>query len=460
MLGKSFESGELHPLPHQVYESHEIGAAFRAMQGSEHIGKIVIRPAQQGTAEQSAADFKAREGAYLIVGGTSGLGFATAEWLARRGASTIMLASRRGDIDAALKPNLAQLRQSGVRIIVEALDVRDKAAVTRATQRLSKDHGPLRGVVHAAVQLDDGLIAGLEGDRLRAVLDTKIRGALNLESATDDEKLDFFVLYSSATTLIGSPGQAAYVAANAFLEGLAQRRRKAGKPALAIGWGAIADVGLIARDRKLGERLQRSTGVAGVKAAEALAHLGRLLALGDRIEPVQFYTMIAPGPAASKLAVLTSPAYASLGLWRESGGTEDMDSLESALRGQSREEAHAIILKALRREAAQILRMGQDQIDPHRALSDLGFDSLMMLELVISVERFSGRQFRTVGQGEQTLAGFAIEIMKEISGEAGDPSVADAWSAGATRATPVHQRDQVEPDKKSTRQPAAKPAKA
>jgi acyl carrier protein len=373
-----------------------------------------------------------------------------------------MLASRRGQIEEALQSELDQLRESGVTVLVEALDVRDQSAVNKVTRRLSRDHGPLRGVVHAAAQLDDGLIAGLQGDRLRAVLGAKIQGALNLESATAGEDLDFFVVYSSATTMVGSPGQGAYVAANAFLEGFAQRRRAAGEPALAIGWGAIADVGLIARDRRLAERLKRSTGVVGVKASEALSHLGRLLALGNRIEPIQFYAMIAPASGASRLALLKSPAFASLDLARESSGIEDLDSLESALRDKSRVEAHAIMLKALQREAGRILRMPQDQIDPQRALSDLGFDSLMMLELTISVERVTGQQFRIVGEGERTLAAFANLILNEMAVDLDDAPEADASSASGTQSppsAPVWTGHHEPPQMESLKRPAEMDAK-
>ena len=414
-----FESGDLQPLPHQICEAHEIGSAFRTMQASEHVGKIVIRPSRQAVPDITAADFSAREGAYLIVGGTSGLGFATAQWLARKGATTLLLVSRRGKIDEALEADCDALRRSGVTVLIEALDVRDRQAVAAMTARFSQEHGPLRGVVHAAVQLDDGLISRLEGGRLRAVLETKIDGALNLDAATADQDLDFFVVYSSATTVVGSPGQAAYVAANAFLEGFAKNRRAAGKPVLAIGWGAISDVGLIARDRKLGERLQRSTGVIGIRAAEALAHLGRLLALGNAVDPLQFYTMIAPGPAAAKLSLLRSPTYVSLGLWRDSGGAEDLNDLDAAISGKSRPQAHALVVKALRREAAQILRMAEDQIDPHRPLSESGFDSLMLLELVMGVERLTGLQLRMVGAGEHTLITFASDIIDEMMGPVG-----------------------------------------
>ncbi len=107
-------------------------------------------------------------------------------------------------------------------------------------------------MVHAAVHLDDGLIANLTESRLQKVLQTKIDGITISTRRPAASRLNSFVAYSSATTMVGSPGQAAYVAANAFLEGFMRRRRHLGKPGLAVGWGAIADVGIIARDKDLG----------------------------------------------------------------------------------------------------------------------------------------------------------------------------------------------------------------
>jgi hypothetical protein len=129
-LGTLFDSGELRPLPHQIYEAHEIGAAFRAMQASEHVGKIVIRPPTYGVVV-APAEFAARAGAYLIVGGVSGLGFATAQWLARKGATSLILVSRRGQVEEALQPEVERLRQSGVTIEVAAVDVRDALAALK-----------------------------------------------------------------------------------------------------------------------------------------------------------------------------------------------------------------------------------------------------------------------------------------------------------------------------------------
>ncbi|WP_165498158.1 type I polyketide synthase [Siculibacillus lacustris] len=415
-IGAAFSARELTPVPHQVYEAHEIATAFRSMQASEHVGKIVVRPARHAEIDRTAATYHAAPGVQLIVGGTAGFGFETARWLAARGATTLILASRRGRVEDGLEADLATLRAHGATVETVALDVTDAAAVAALVAQVVAEHGPIRGVIHAAVHLDDGLISGLTPERLRAVLATKVGGALALDAATADQPLDHFVVYSSATTVVGSPGQAAYVAANAFLEGFARTRRAAGRPALAIGWGAIADAGIIARDRALGERLRRTTGVVGIRSAEALAHLGRLLAAGAAIEPVQFYTNIAPSGAARKLALLASPAFAGLLSTHQEERMEVGSDLAALIAGKSRSEAVAGLAQVLRREVAHILRMPEAQIDPGRPLAELGLDSLMALELHMGIERLSGAQLPMVGTADRRIADIAATIYDQLTG--------------------------------------------
>jgi len=412
-LAAAFGRGELRPLTYRSYEGYEVGAAFRTMQASEHIGKIVIRPPRAARMDVAPLSYAARPGLYLVVGGTAGLGFATAHWLSRKGATHIALLSRRGQVDEALAPLLAEMRAAGTQVFVEALDVGDAEAVRAAVSRLSAAHGPVRGVVHAAVHLDDGLIANLSPDRLQAVLRTKAEGLVNLDAATREEQLDFFVAYSSATTLIGSPGQGAYVAANGFLEGFMRARRSEGKPGLAIGWGAISDVGIIARDKQLGQRLRRTTGVVPMRSFEALAHLGRLLSLGDAADPVQFLTGIAPG-GGEKLALLKSPAFSDLGLLRGEARRGQADELTADLRGKSREEAIAIVTDILRREVAGILRMPESKVDLARPLAELGLDSLMALELHMALEAAIGVQVAVVGAGDRNLGEMASAIVGQL----------------------------------------------
>lgn len=441
-LAEAFRTQSLRPLTYRSFEFFEVGAAFRTMQASEHVGKIVIRPPRSARADLAPLSYAVRPGLYIVVGGTAGFGFATAQWLAQKGATHIALLSRRGEVEAELAPRLAEMRAAGTQVVVEALDVCDGAAVTQMVARLARDHGPLRGVVHAAVHLDDGLIANLSPERLRAVLRTKVDGIVNLSEAIEGHPLDFFVAYSSATTLIGSPGQGAYVAANGFLEGFMRRRRSQGKPGLAIGWGAISDVGLIARDKQLGQRLRRATGVVPMRSFEALAHLGRLLRLGDAVDPVQFFAGIAPGAGAEKLNLLKSAAFVDL---TQAGGearAAHAEDLGASLRGKSREEAIGIVTGVLRREVAAILRMAEGKVDLTRPLADLGLDSLMALELHMALESAIGVQIAVVGAADRSLVDMAGTIVDQLDRPEEDEEQAPVENMQATiiRLASVHSK--------------------
>lgn len=436
-----FESGALQPLPYRVLEAHEVGQAFRSMQASEHVGKILVRPARRAVGDLAGLTFRAREdGAYLVVGGTAGLGFATGRWLAKHGAGTIVLASRRGALEEGLEREVAALRKAGKKVLVEALDVTDGAAASALVARIAREHGALRGIVHAAVLLDDGLIASLTPDRLRAVLRPKLDGAINLDKASSGQPLDFFVVYSSATTVIGSPGQGAYVAANAWLEGFAAARRAAGKPGLAVGWGAIDDVGIIARDKQLGRRLARTTGVVPLSSYEALAHLGRLLALGEKAGPIEFYTNIAAGAAADKLKLLKSPAFVGLGLARADNDGGEGQDLAAAIEGKSRADATALIATALKREIALILRVDEQRIDIARPLGELGLDSLMALELQMAIERLAGTDVPLVGAGDRKLREIAGLIYSKLRSDDGEGAAGEAGDASETLVAALGER--------------------
>src|SRR6185295_15249043 len=125
-------------------------------------------------------------------------------------------------------------------------DVADEAQLARALAEVDETMPPLRGVIHAAGVLDDGTVLHLDRNRLDAVMAPKVAGAWNLHALTAGRTLDFFVLFSSVTSLLGSPGQANYAAGNAFLDALAAYRRARGLTALAIDWGPWSEVGLAA----------------------------------------------------------------------------------------------------------------------------------------------------------------------------------------------------------------------
>src|SRR5262245_32832099 len=154
---------------------------------------------------------------YLLTGGLGGLGLAVAQWLVERGARTLVLAGRRGATPEA-ESKLTDLRAQGANVIVARADAADPEQLDSVLFEIDHSLPPLRGVMHLAGVLDDGIALHLDRTRLWNVLSPKLRGAWNLHVRTASRQLDFFVLFSSVASMLGSPGQANYAAANAFLD--------------------------------------------------------------------------------------------------------------------------------------------------------------------------------------------------------------------------------------------------
>ncbi len=279
-LRKRFNDHRLGPLPHRVFPLADFKSAFRHMAQAKQIGKLVL-DFSGGKAPVAPApgvrpvQFRA-EATYLITGGLGGFGIATARWLVENGARHLVLTSRAGVPDAEAQDTLDALATLGARIVIEKSDVGEEAEVQELIGRIAHTMPPLAGVIHAAMVLDDGLLADLDAGRFRKVMAPKGMGAWNLHLHTRAQPLDFFVLYSSLSSVGGNLGQGNYAAANAFLDALAHHRRALGLPALAVNWGAIADTGYVARNHQMRDHLARQ-GWLGMESREALNALGRLM---------------------------------------------------------------------------------------------------------------------------------------------------------------------------------------
>ncbi|MDI3389363.1 amino acid adenylation domain-containing protein [Streptomyces sp. B-S-A8] len=185
---------------------------------------------------------------YLVTGGLGGIGLETAELLNRCGARHIVLAGRSEPTPAA-QAAIGELRSAGCTVETAVVDVADHQALSALFKRLGEDPllPPLAGVLHLAGTLDDGPLLMQSPGRFAGVTAPKASGAWNLHLLTRDLELDFFVLFSSVSALLGTPGQASYAAANAYLDGLAAHRRGLGLPAVSLQWGSWAEVGMSAR---------------------------------------------------------------------------------------------------------------------------------------------------------------------------------------------------------------------
>ena len=162
-------------------------------------------------------------------------------------AKRIVLGSRSSQLSDDDAARIEGLRRRGVEIELERVDAINAVTLEQLFHRCAA-RGAIKGVVHAAMVIDDRLIDGMDRDAIDAVLQPKVTGALNLERLAAGLNLDYLLFYSSATTLFGNPGQYNYVAANGFLEGLARRLHARGIPAVAVAWGGIADAGYLARN--------------------------------------------------------------------------------------------------------------------------------------------------------------------------------------------------------------------
>nr|MBP6709060.1 SDR family NAD(P)-dependent oxidoreductase [Accumulibacter sp.] len=350
----------------------------------------------------------------LVTGGLRGFGLRTAEWLASKGARHLILISRSGPEAEEARSAINQLEQQGVEVYAAACDVTSREALAALLAETARTLPPLRGIVHAATVIDDGLVRNLDADRIRSVLAPKVLGARHLHELTRDQALDLFVLFSSATTVFGNPGQGNYVAANACLESLAEHRRALGLAATCVGWGPIDDVGFLARNAKIKEALQSRMGGSALNSAVALEALeGMLLTNRSGLAVLEL-----DWNALSRLLpTAATPKFRELA-WH----AEDSDSQEDPSQDIQRllaelpdDQLQSAFIEILRSEIGEILRVPPDKIDPNRSIYDMGLDSLMGVELVLALETRFGVRLPVMALSQSpTIAKLAERVIQQL----------------------------------------------
>jgi acyl transferase domain-containing protein/NADPH:quinone reductase-like Zn-dependent oxidoreductase/NADP-dependent 3-hydroxy acid dehydrogenase YdfG/acyl carrier protein len=359
-----FEAGVFSPLPVRAWDVQRAGEAFRFFARAKNVGKLALtmpRPIDPN-------------GTIVITGGTGTLGARVAKHLVTtHGARHLVLTSRSGMAHAGTAELVAELEALGATVTVAACDVAVRAEVATLLSAIPADH-PLEAIFHAAGVLDDAMLTELTPARLDAVARPKVAAANHLDELTRGRVLAAFVLFSSVTGTLGSPGQGNYASANAALDAVAEARRAAGEHAISIAWGFWAERSAMTAhlsDTDLA-RMARS-GVRPLETADALALLDAALAA-----PASFAAALAfdetklpeAPPILRQLVSMPSPS-TKRGTW-----------LAARLRGVPRAEHARIVLDALRDEAIVVLGMtSRSAIAPDRPLKELGLDSLMAVEL-------------------------------------------------------------------------------
>lgn len=391
-----FASGAYTPLPVQTFPLSEVVDAFRCMSKAQHIGKIIIDSEAPPTEVlfPHAKPPVQEDGTYLVTGGIEGFGNSLASWLVDQGARHIVLVSRSGPASPSAQTVVNDFAERGCRALVRAADIADPEQLQELLTEIRESLPPLRGIVHAAMVMDNGIITRLDQQRLHAVTRPKILGAWNLHQQTLDQPLDFFLMTSSVSSIFGSPGQANYAAGNAFLDALAHYRQGLGRPALTLNFGAFESVGYIARHPELFSYLE-NTGIPPILPSEALFVLERVL--GSSMAQMGVTRFDFPRLAAGPMGKLMPARFVDL-LAVHGGnqsGTEEGELLKS-LAAVRNEEREGLVLVALVQEMGRVLGVDPEHFDVAQPLSDLGLDSLMTVELITWIEQALNLRLPTV----------------------------------------------------------------
>jgi acyl transferase domain-containing protein/SAM-dependent methyltransferase/acyl carrier protein len=321
---------------------------------------------------------------YLVTGAYGGLGFRTVQWMVERGATSIVMVGRRQP-PPPIREQVARLRETGTRIYDLVGDISERSDVERIFRRIGEIGPDLRGIVHAAGTLKDGTLLQQTREQFATVFKPKVHGGWLLHEFSRQSPLDFFVLYGSAASVLGSAGQSNHAAANGFLDGLSRLRQRQGLPSTTIAWGAWSEIGAASHvpDSGRGARL----GLGSFSPEKGIELLEQAICSG-RAEvaalPINWQVYLSPGQIQCDW-----PLFASLSVpARDDHSSSNRPlpdrrlALKSLLEGAPAENRLNVIKEYVRPRVAEVLRLDSGfAFREDQPLAELGLDSLMALEL-------------------------------------------------------------------------------
>jgi polyketide synthase 12/myxalamid-type polyketide synthase MxaB len=421
--------GVLAALPARRFRLEDAVEGFRLMARAGHIGKIVFfHPRASGDCEPIRIR---REGTYLITGGFRGLGLEVGKRLIEDGARSLVLTGRNAP-DASVEQMAEQWRSAGARVELLLADVSRPDEMRRVIETIHKAFPPLRGVIHSAGVLRDAAFTQQEWTGFSEVLAPKVDGAWLLDRLTRHDPLDFFILFSSVASVLGSPGQANHASANAYLDALAWRRSAEGLPALSVNWGAWSQIGAAAR-LEVGGRIA-ARGIGEIAPASGLRILDRLLAerrVQAAVLPVEWGVFRSTGGERGRerllegLAAHVPPARAAAPAQRPRA-----EEFAGELARTPENQRTAMVAARVRDAALRVLGLDASRtLEEKKPLNEMGLDSLMAVELRNALSASIGRPLSaTLLFDYPTIDALSRFLMREVLGE--DRKVPDVPSAG------------------------------
>ena len=404
-------------VPVTLFSASRVEEAFRLMARAKHIGKVCVAIRDPELQLRVNPPRRIRPDAtYLVTGGLGGFGLETAKWLVDEGARHLALVSRRGADAPGARDAIRYLEARGATVRAFAADVGHRADIATVLDDIAATMPPLGGIIHSATVLDDRSLAEQDRASLDHVLGPKAQGAWNLHSLTAD--LDFFVLYSSISSLFGTRGQANYVAANCVLNSLATLRRRQGLAASVIQWGVLGETGIVARDVNTAKYLEQM-GLSAMSIDDALMGL-RDVIYGDlesltvvEADWSRFAASLVPMAGDRRITLLTNAA--------GSGAPGADAEVIEAFKGLSEEGRRDHIQALLAKIVTSVMQMEEPSFALSQPLHEVGMDSIMGLEIAAGLERAIGLRLNAldlaVGPSIEQLAQTILDRLTNAAPE-------------------------------------------
>ncbi|KAH9909898.1 putative polyketide synthase [Xylariomycetidae sp. FL2044] len=405
--------------PVTVFPISEVESAFKTLQSAKAHGKLVVVPRAEdvvrATPPKTPVQLLKADATYILIGGTGGLGRSMARWMVGRGARHLVLVSRSGSATGKVKELIEEAAEVGAEIIVQRCNVANPADVEELVNFGLEGKPPVRGVVHGAMVLRDVLFEKMAYDEWTTVVESKVQGGWNFHQALINAPLDFFVAISSVAGAVGNRGQAAYAAANCYLNALVQHRLSLGLPASSMDLTAISDSGYLAEDLEKAAEVAKNLGSDTICEAEVLALLGAAISgrlanacnshtiTGMRITPTMqpFWT-----PDA-KCKYLREAAEAAAAADAEAGATKTISYNAAVKAAKTLAEAEQVVCDGLVQKLAAVMMMELEDLDVTRSLSHYPLDSLVAIE----IRNFITREFEATLQVLELLSSGSIQTL-------------------------------------------------
>jgi myxalamid-type polyketide synthase MxaB len=381
-----FQEGSLRPLPFHTFPIEASMDAFRYMAQAKHTGKIVITQHKQVVQEISNNGGRfCPDGSYLVTGGLGGLGLKFAQWMIEQGARNLVLLSRSAP-SAEIITQIQAMEETGAVVTVARADVARYEDLQSVFSKINANGAPLRGIIHAAGIIDDGILEQMDWQKFEKVLAPKVQGAWLLHQLSQDLPLDFFIMFSSITSIFGTPGQCNYAAANAFMDALAHLRRSESRKSLSINWGPWSEIGMAAAVQDQDHERWSAFGVGTVLPEIGIRIMDLLMDSDDtqvavlRIKWQKFLNYLPKGNIPSFFIDIAQKELSKISEARKVAS--DSKDFLRRLKDADSEDRNKIIAEHIRHQIAVVLKLDPNmELQSDQGLSELGMDSLMAVEL-------------------------------------------------------------------------------